>query len=638
MVKVAKKKKADPTAEANPEGLESNPYNSLFGRKRGAEAEDDTALSGGAAAAVAPAPKKKRQLQVSKLDPAVSLRAAEKRRKREQTGESARGAQAGTTGKASKAAPAAGKAAGGPRKAVRPHADLVDQTNRIWEKLRQDKTPAAERSKLIDEVLQLFDGKVSEVLQKHDAARVLQSCFKHGSTAQRDALLKQLKGGVAALARSHYGHFLLLSVVRHGSAAHRQLVLDELLGHVAELMVHAEGSAVVQLAYAEVATAEQRHAMFREMWGRETLLFDTQCSYTCLAELFAADPLCKPRVLRRLEVTLSKAARKGLAVTPLVQRGAAELLEHGEPSQKAELVASFREAAVHGMHTRDGARVACGCLAYGDAKERKAILKGMKGYVARAALDPHGALVLCVALEVVDDTVLLSKGVLAELIASLPELATHAHGCLPLLSLLAPRSSRHFTAEQLAIMGDQSRAISKKDPATRRDELLNASIAPLLASCEAHASAFAISPHGAALLFEAARAAAEPAGAGGASRADDSALLGALASAALNPTESAEAEDSEDGKLTLLTHHHSGRLYKRLVQAREAFALALLPQLRGKLAKLAKRGAGWVVLALLESPATSEAVTAELRGAAASLQKTDANGCKSLRAALLKLG
>lgn len=54
-----------------------------------------------------------------------------------------------------------------------------------------------------------------------------------------------------------------------------------------------------------------------------------------MASLFESDPATKPRVLRRLEITLTKAARKGLAVTSLVQRGLADLLHFGEASQSA---------------------------------------------------------------------------------------------------------------------------------------------------------------------------------------------------------------------------------------------------------------------------------------------------------------
>ena len=41
----------------------------------------------------------------------------------------------------------------------------------------------------------------------------------------------------------------MLCVLRHGGAAHKRQLLAEGRGHVAELLVHAEGSAVLQLLY-----------------------------------------------------------------------------------------------------------------------------------------------------------------------------------------------------------------------------------------------------------------------------------------------------------------------------------------------------------------------------------------------------
>ena len=54
-----------------------------------------------------------------------------------------------------------------------------------------------------------------------------------------------------------------------------------------------------------------------------------------MASVFESDPATKPRVLRRLEIILTKASRKGLAVTSLVQRGLADLLHFGEAPQSA---------------------------------------------------------------------------------------------------------------------------------------------------------------------------------------------------------------------------------------------------------------------------------------------------------------
>ena len=617
------KRKGNAGADAdNPEDLPSNPRNSLFGSKPVANVAAEAAEQPPPRAAT-----KRPRTAVSKEDPAVAMVREAKRRKR------AADASAAPSPKDTMA-PAKATAAAAGSKAVRPHAAAVEQSNRMWEKLRSEKTEGMERAKLIDQVLELFAGKLLSVLQKHDAARVLQSCFKQGSAAQREVLMREIAGEASALARSHYGHFLLISILRHGTAAHRQQLCAELLPHVAELLVHAEGSAVLQLLYADVATGEQRNHMYRAMWGKEMALFGTDANVgqpSSLADLFEADPLCKERVLRRLETLLAKAARKGLAVTALVQRGAAEMLEHGDDAQRAELVSSFRDQAVHVMHTREGARIACGCMRYGDAKDRKAVLKAMKGYVARAALDSHGALVLCVALEVADDTVLLSKAVLSELLPELAELALHAQGSLPLLQLLSPRSSKHFSPAQLATMGLHDAAASKKDPTQRRSELLATLLPPLLRLCAAQPAALACSPHGAAVLFEALRVAA-----GG-----DELHLDAAVTELVVPTFEALAAvvlevPASDAAypVALVVHPYGARLLKRLAQSHPAFATALLGQLSGALTKWALDGAGWVILALLESKATATQVRAELRGAVSKLAASSAPGCRSLSAQL----
>ena len=203
---------------------------------------------------------------------------------------------------------------------------------------------------------------------------------------------------------------------------------------------------MLQLLYQDVASHEEKNALYRALWGKEMTLFaeSEAASFASLAEegSFTTDPMAKPRVLRRLEIVLSKAARKGLALTSLVQRGGAEMLEHGEASQRAELVAAFKDQAVHMMHTKEGAPVACGCVRYGDARDRKAILKALKGFASRAAIDPNGTLVLCTALEAVDDTVLIGKGLLAEVAGALPGVAMHPQEGTPTPTRSSRRAAR----------------------------------------------------------------------------------------------------------------------------------------------------------------------------------------------------
>jgi pumilio family protein 6 len=639
------KKRKELAAHDNPERQPEARDNPLFGdRKRGREIGE--ADAGEAVTEAKKKPAKKPKPEILKQDPAAELarksKAAAKAARPSRAGGASRAA--GKGGQRSKPGGAGGGrergagASGG--KSTRRHGDAVDVALHAWEKLRQEKTPAEERSKLIDEVLSTFQDKLVDILQKHDGARVLQSCYRLGSETQREALLRGIGSSAAAVALSHYGHFFLLAVLRHGPPAHRNTILSQLTGRVRELVVHAEGSAVLQLAYSSVATPAQRTSLYRELWGKEYALLGSGAEHATLESLFAAEPTARPRVLRQLEVTLSKAAQKGLAVTSIVQRGMADLLELGSEAQRALLAGTLSGAAAHIMHERDGARVACGCLRWGLPKERKAVLKGLKGYVSATATHANGTLVLCAALETVDDTVLLKKALLTELLESLPEIATHAQGCLPLLAVLAPRAPRYFSPDQLRLLGaDVAAGTSKKDPAARRDELLSSLLPPLLRLAEAAAGRMARSPHGGGVLYETIAAAA----------ARDTAAaippLRALAAAAAAPAdEPATAETGADGAIIsepewaahpLMLHPYGGRLLKRMVQGVPSFAPMLLEQLAGSLLEWATRGGGWSILALLESLETGPAVRAELSGKAGTvIAASAAPGCRSLAAAL----
>ena len=230
-------------------------------------------------------------------------------------------------------------------------------------------------------------------------------------------------------------------------------------------------------------------------------------------------------------------------------------------------------------------------------------------------------------------------------LSSSPSLATAARP-LATPQVLAPRAPRYFSPAQLSLMGAVASATSKKAPGQRRSELLPSLLPPLLRLVATHPAALAGSAHGGAIVFEALRIA---------SGADDelsldtttapaeaiSSAFAALAAAATDVPPATAGEDEAEDKsaalgadLPIVVHHYGARLYKRLVQSHAAFASALLPVLAGQLERWSLEGAGWVVLALLECPATAAAVKAELASSASSLAKSAAQGCVALSKAL----
>ena len=90
--------------------------------------------------------------------------------------------------------------------------------------------------------------------------------------------------------------------------------------------------------------------------------------------------------------------------------------------QAVETLCQTGPALLTMVHTHDGAAAACMVVAYGSARDRKRIVKAVKGHVVRMATNEWAHAPLCAALAVVDDTALLAKCVVPELKAraSLP--------------------------------------------------------------------------------------------------------------------------------------------------------------------------------------------------------------------------
>ena len=67
------------------------------------------------------------------------------------------------------------------------------------------------------------------------------------------------------------------------------------------------------------------------------------------------------------------------------------------------------------IHTREGAHAVNLMLTHAGAKQRKAVLKALKGQVGRIVRDEHAAVAVMCMLDSVDDTQLLAKVIVAEL-------------------------------------------------------------------------------------------------------------------------------------------------------------------------------------------------------------------------------
>ncbi|KDQ16608.1 hypothetical protein BOTBODRAFT_30530 [Botryobasidium botryosum FD-172 SS1] len=388
------------------------------------------------------------------------------------------------------------------RRAAKPHSNLVADAKRVWSQARQLNITKEERNKYVKELMGIVRGKVQDICFKHDSSRIIQTLVKWGGQKERDEIAAELKGRFKELAQSKYAKFLATKLIRYCSST-RASILLEFRTHVLRLLLHREASSVIADAFELYANAAERNILLRDFYGKEALLFDSSGDAKAQAGgldtlLKSADPERRKRVLGALKdnlLSIFNNPDKGAVSLGIVHRALWEYLtevnklEDGVEREKArrEIFENCQELTAEMVHTKDGSRVVRDFFAHGTAKDRKQLIKTLKPHIEKICKDDEAQTVLFTALDVVDDTKLLSKSVVPEIVAHASDMSftSHKAGRRALLYLLVPRCPRHFTPASLKTLAeaDPVRAqTSKKDPEVRAQEVRAAASEGLLRS------------------------------------------------------------------------------------------------------------------------------------------------------------
>ncbi|KAG0016803.1 hypothetical protein BGZ82_000941, partial [Podila clonocystis] len=368
------------------------------------------------------------------------------------------------------------------RRSHKPNAELIYPAKKLWEKLRLKELPKAERQAVMKDMMDLITGKVQDIIFKHDMSRIIQSCLKHGNEAQRNIIAGELVGHYLTLSKSMYGRFIVVKIL-HYCQKFREAIIKEFYGKVRQLIKHKEASEIIEDAYSTYANSAQRAALIQEFYGPEFRLFKIEDKKT-LSEILEQNPAKKDNIMKHLLDTLTGCMEKGTVGFSIVHRGLLEYFEHADAKGIQAMLDVMKEQAVEILHTKEGAQVAMFCLLYASPKDRKAMLKTMKPFVVKICKEEYGHMVMLRMFDVVDDTVLMSKAILTEIVKEMEDIAKDKFGRRVILYLLAGRSPKYISPQSIELLakGDLVRAnTSKKDAAVRSAELLGY-ISPALIS------------------------------------------------------------------------------------------------------------------------------------------------------------
>ncbi|XP_031496444.1 pumilio homolog 24 isoform X2 [Nymphaea colorata] len=307
----------------------------------------------------------------------------------------------------------------------------------LWEKMRRRDITKEERSKVITEALKKMKGKIPEIAGSHVSSRVLQTCIKYCQPLEKNSICDELRPHFLTLAQNKYAVHLVNKMLDNASKSQLDGFMSSLSGHVASLLRHQFGSAVVEHAF-NLGNATQKKTLLLELYSTEFRLFKglSTTSEGRLVDLISRHGLQKASVIEHMSSVLQPILKKEIVDHSIVHAALLEFFSIADKSIATDIIEQLSgPILVRMIHTRDGSRIGVLCVKHGTAKERKKIIKGMKGHVQKISLDPHGNMVI-----------------IQELQSGLKELILDKNGRRPLLQLLHPYSSRYFSPDDLAAL------------------------------------------------------------------------------------------------------------------------------------------------------------------------------------------
>ena len=218
------------------------------------------------------------------------------------------------------------------------------------------------------------------------------------------------------------------------------------------------------------------------------------------------NPEKKEGILGDMRKLLNKQIGKGIHHLEFSQTFLAEYFDlWNELSDSAanleDMFPSLIEGTLQLASTSPGITVMINVLTHGNAKIRKQILKQLRGRGNDVGIHQNGYLLILKIFDCVDDTVLVRKAVLNDLVAGLEALILDINGCKLILHLLAPGENRYFNARDISVLSLKGK-YSKKDNDIRRKELLTPVKAALGSIVKSKAIDLLQSSHASKVVYE----------------------------------------------------------------------------------------------------------------------------------------
>uniref|UniRef100_A0A182Q8F2 PUM-HD domain-containing protein n=1 Tax=Anopheles farauti TaxID=69004 RepID=A0A182Q8F2_9DIPT len=351
--------------------------------------------------------------------------------------------------------------------------DLSISAKKIYEKLKRKN--AENKEELVQKLHELLgkENAYVKIATSHDTARVIQCMIKNASEDIRDQIATSLLPSLSDLATSKYGHHCVSSLFKNGSKQLWARVVDAIIKDVLKMVNHTFSSAIVDTAYNEYATNEQRSFM-RQAFYSELYQLKKDPTVRTMKDCWQTHTYMKTSVQSSVKGHLLQAANKKLTDNSLLHALLAEFLEEADTTDRAEVIELYLPLLASISSTRDGTSAAITCFLHSVVKDRRGAMKAMKPYVEKLSIHEHGhRLIMCV-LNCYDDTVILAKQLLNPIMENIETIVGSGEWGRKVVGwIFSPEDKDLLHPTQIELLNGYLEH-SKKDKEIRRKEVLAA--------------------------------------------------------------------------------------------------------------------------------------------------------------------
>lgn len=349
--------------------------------------------------------------------------------------------------------------------------EIAIRAKKIGEKLRRSDCKALERKKLTLQIHDLLRSHYNKVMLTHDLSRIIQWMIKYSDQKIQREIYAELKPSIVEMISSKYAKNCVKSILKYGPSDLKHEVISTCYGNIVKFMSQTVSAPLIELMYTKYIKNTEKRYFKQEFYG-DMYKQAKDNEIKSLSDVYKSAENMKSATLTAVKGNLSRIVNKNLFHYTLVQTILLEYLHECSMEDRSEMIVALKDSVVELSQTKLGSKIIVLCIWHSTNKDRKLIMKGLKENVKTVSTSEHGYLILLALFDTVDDTVLLKKIILSEMLKNLTDIVQNEHGKHVISYLVARRSPRYFHPSIISYLkqGDQNET-SKKLPDVREKEL-----------------------------------------------------------------------------------------------------------------------------------------------------------------------